>query len=76
MVRRSVLPFLFALVLSAASPAAARTSPWSLSGVVADGLADAVPLDALTYSGEATPLYDISLPNPKPQAATSEPPRS
>ena len=49
---------------------------WSLSGVVADGLADAVPLDALTYSGEATPLYDISLPNPKPQAATSEPPRS
>jgi len=35
-----------------------------------------VPLAALTYSGEATPLYDISLPNTKPQAATSEPPRS
>ena len=49
---------------------------WSLSGIVADGLADAVPLDALRYSGEATPLYDISLPHPKPQAATSEPPRS
>jgi tRNA-2-methylthio-N6-dimethylallyladenosine synthase len=50
---------------------------WSLSGVVADGLADAVPLDHLEITGDTdtAPLYDISLPLPKPQAATSEPAR-
>jgi hypothetical protein len=50
---------------------------WSLSGVVADGLADAVPLDHLELAGDAgaAPLYDISLPSAKPQAATSEPAR-
>ena len=48
---------------------------WSLSGVVADGLADAMPLDALDWSGEPPHLHDISLPQAKPQAATSEPPR-
>jgi hypothetical protein len=50
---------------------------WSLSGVVADGLADAVPLDHLEIAGDAdaAPLYDISLPSAKPQAATSEPAR-
>jgi hypothetical protein len=48
---------------------------WSLSGVVADGLADAVPLDSLVFAGESTPLYDIAIPSPKPQAATSQPPQ-
>jgi tRNA-2-methylthio-N6-dimethylallyladenosine synthase len=35
---------------------------WSLSGTVADGLADAVPLDGLTFSTEPqAELYDITL---------------
>ena len=46
---------------------------WSLSGVVADGLADAVPLEALWLSGEPADLHDITLPPPKPPAATSSP---
>ena len=37
---------------------------WSLSGVVADGLADAVPLDHLRLTGEAAPeVYEIGLPS-------------
>jgi tRNA-2-methylthio-N6-dimethylallyladenosine synthase len=36
---------------------------WSLAGIVADGLADAVPLDHLRLSGESRgDLYDIALP--------------
>jgi len=36
---------------------------WSLSGVVADGLADAVPLAGLGFSGETEPeVHAISLP--------------
>ena len=50
-----------------------EAGPWSLVGIVADGLADAVPLDSLEYSGEPTILHDITLPPPKPQAATSLP---
>ena len=39
--------------------------PWSLAGVVADGLATAVPLDGLRYSGEPTvDVYDIA-PSPR-----------
>ncbi len=37
---------------------------WSLSGLVADGLADAVPLDHLRLAGEAPELHDIALPAP------------
>ena len=33
---------------------------WSLSGVVADGLADAVPLEGLGFTGDAPPLYQIT----------------
>jgi len=40
---------------------------------VADGLADAVPLEALWLSGEPADLHDITLPPPKPPAATSSP---
>ena len=41
--------------------------PWSLSGVVADGLATAVPLDGLRYSGEpSVDVYDIAPPPPRP----------
>jgi tRNA-2-methylthio-N6-dimethylallyladenosine synthase len=55
-------------------------APWSLSGVVAEGLADAAPLEALRLSGEPADLYDISLPRSSitetgPRAAASEPPR-
>ena len=35
---------------------------WSLSGVGADGLADAVPLDDLRLSGEGPQVHDIALP--------------
>jgi len=36
---------------------------WSLSGSVADGLADAVPLDGLAFSGEApADVYQIAPP--------------
>jgi tRNA-2-methylthio-N6-dimethylallyladenosine synthase len=35
---------------------------WSLSGVVADGLADAVPLDSLECSSEPAEVYGIALP--------------
>ena len=55
---------------------------WSLSGVVADGLADARPLDSLRLSGEsaeAIELHDIALPAPPakvpPHAAPAEAPR-
>ncbi|MFM7107148.1 MAG: hypothetical protein ACKOZU_00820 [Planctomycetaceae bacterium] len=41
---------------------------WSLSGVVADGLADAVPLEGLRLSGEAPDLHDIALPAPPGRA--------
>jgi hypothetical protein len=35
---------------------------WSLSGAVADGLADGVPLDSLRFSAEpALETYDIAL---------------
>jgi hypothetical protein len=38
---------------------------WSLAGVVADGLADAVPLDALRLTGEEpVELHAIALPPP------------
>jgi tRNA-2-methylthio-N6-dimethylallyladenosine synthase len=38
---------------------------WSLSGAVADGLADAVPLDSLTFSTEPrVEIYDIALNAP------------
>jgi tRNA-2-methylthio-N6-dimethylallyladenosine synthase len=41
---------------------------WSLAGTVADGVADAVPLETLRYSHEATgpgpTLHDIRLPRP------------
>jgi tRNA-2-methylthio-N6-dimethylallyladenosine synthase len=33
---------------------------WSLTGVVADGLADAVPLDGLRFAAETPPLYQIA----------------
>ncbi len=47
---------------------------WSLSGRVADGLADAVPLDELALSGEsATPLYDIALPQAPPRSTAPTP---
>ncbi len=37
---------------------------WSLSGTVADGLADAVPLDGLSFTDEATPVvYQIAPPS-------------
>jgi tRNA-2-methylthio-N6-dimethylallyladenosine synthase len=35
---------------------------WALSGVVADGLADAVPLEHLRLSGEGPKLHDIAPP--------------
>ncbi len=36
---------------------------WALAGTVADGLADAVPLDSLAFTGEATPdLYQLAPP--------------
>ncbi|MFM9010229.1 MAG: tRNA (N6-isopentenyl adenosine(37)-C2)-methylthiotransferase MiaB [Planctomycetota bacterium] len=47
---------------------------WSLSGVVADGLADAVPLDALECDGEVPALHDIALPALQPQAMPPPPP--
>ena len=51
---------------------------WSLSGVVSDGLADAVPLAGLAFSGEAagpesagpSELYDIALPRGGSDSAT------
>jgi tRNA-2-methylthio-N6-dimethylallyladenosine synthase len=48
---------------------------WSLSGRVADGLADAVPLEGLALSGESLPadLYNISLPPAPPRPATAAP---
>jgi tRNA-2-methylthio-N6-dimethylallyladenosine synthase len=36
------------------------SAAWSLSGVVADGLADAVPLDGLRFGAEPQPLYQIA----------------
>jgi tRNA-2-methylthio-N6-dimethylallyladenosine synthase len=48
---------------------------WSLSGVVADGLADAVPLDSLTLSGESPEVYSITPPQARPPAAAPESPR-
>jgi tRNA-2-methylthio-N6-dimethylallyladenosine synthase len=40
--------------------------PWSLSGVVADGLADAVPLERLAAAGEPAPmLHQIAMPSPR-----------
>jgi len=48
---------------------------WSLSGVVADGLADAVPLDTLDWSDEANSLHEIALPVARPQTAPSDAPR-
>ena len=55
---------------------------WSLAGVVADGLADAQPLDSLRLSGEpaeAIQLHDIALPatiaKMPPRAAAAEAPR-
>ena len=39
---------------------------WSLSGIVADGLADAVPLDGLRFSAEPPlEMYDIALNAPR-----------
>jgi tRNA-2-methylthio-N6-dimethylallyladenosine synthase len=39
---------------------------WSLSGTVADGLADAVPLDELAFTGESGPdVYQLA-PPPRP----------
>jgi hypothetical protein len=42
---------------------------------VADGLADAVPLEGLALSGESLPadLYNISLPPAPPRPATAAP---
>jgi tRNA-2-methylthio-N6-dimethylallyladenosine synthase len=55
---------------------------WSLAGVVADGLADAQPLDSLRLSGEpaeAIQLHDIALPatiaKMPPRAVAAEAPR-
>jgi tRNA-2-methylthio-N6-dimethylallyladenosine synthase len=47
---------------------------WSLSGVVADGLADAVPLAELEMGGPP-PLHEISLPVNRPAATASGPSR-
>jgi hypothetical protein len=33
---------------------------WSLSGVVADGLADAAPIEGLRHAGEEPDLYGIA----------------
>ena len=56
-----------------------EAGPWSLAGIVADGLADAVPLESLRLAGEPSALYDISLPvtssTSEPRAAAAESPR-
>ncbi|MFM7207007.1 MAG: tRNA (N6-isopentenyl adenosine(37)-C2)-methylthiotransferase MiaB [Planctomycetaceae bacterium] len=44
---------------------------WSLSGVVADGLADAVPLEGLEHAGESPRVHEIALPAPSPRAVPS-----
>ena len=47
---------------------------WSLAGTVADGLAEAVPLEGLALAGEtATDLYDILLPHAPPRPAAAAP---
>jgi len=60
----------------------AAAGPWSLSGVVADGLADAVPLEHLMGGGDAaggsgpSEVYHISLPagGPGGRPPSSAPP--
>jgi hypothetical protein len=43
---------------------------WSLAGVVADGLAEAIPLDGLRLSAEEPfELHSIALPSRAPHAA-------
>jgi tRNA-2-methylthio-N6-dimethylallyladenosine synthase len=45
---------------------------WSLSGAVADGLADAVPLDSLTLSTEPpVAIYDIALNAPRSSSGST-----
>jgi tRNA-2-methylthio-N6-dimethylallyladenosine synthase len=47
---------------------------WSLAGTVADGLAEAVPLEGLALAGEtATDLYNILLPHAPPRPAAAAP---
>ena len=47
---------------------------WSLSGEVADGLAEAIPLEGLSVSGEsAAPLYEIALPQAQLRQAATTP---
>ena len=47
---------------------------WVLTGNVADGLAEAVPLEELPLGGGfATNLYDISLPHAPPRPAAAAP---
>ena len=51
-----------------------EAGPWSLSGTVADGLAEAVPLEGLSLSGEAAAdLYDIALPHTPTRRAAAAP---
>jgi tRNA-2-methylthio-N6-dimethylallyladenosine synthase len=45
---------------------------WSLAGRVADGLADAVPLEGLAFSGESAPLYQLAPPAPRPASPPAE----
>jgi tRNA-2-methylthio-N6-dimethylallyladenosine synthase len=45
---------------------------WSLSGRVADGLADAVPLEGLGFSGESALLYEITPLAPRPASPPAE----
>jgi hypothetical protein len=51
---------------------APQRGAWSLSGRVADGLADAVPLEGLGFSGESTPLYEIAPLAPRPASPPAE----
>jgi hypothetical protein len=45
---------------------------WSLAGRVADGLADAVPLEELGCSAEPAPLYEIASLASRPAAPPAE----
>jgi len=49
-----------------------EAAAWSLTGRVADGLADAVPLDGLAFSGESAPLYEIAPLAPRPASPPAE----